>query len=254
MAPTIRAFCALLCIVVMTWPLRANACTPDWCMTHNHLQYALVLGMVTRVDGTVADIAVNEVLMGNPVFGTIRVHKTRPHPEWNKLKPYDYVYVSVNKEGVEYNLAYDIRRVTSLDTPRLKFIPEPQYPEEAALQWWINYGGDYGNIGFVGNTAYAIDARMRCTQIYPTSALAISLKTLQKERTGCLSLVLAADSQLPLERQKTPVPLGDVRWFYENHKDFVLDVAWLVLLFTTLLAILCILRHRRAAKGYITSE
>lgn len=232
-------------------PLSATACTPDWCMTHNHLQYALVLGMVMRINGTVADIAVSEVLTGNPVFGTIRVHETHPHPVWGTLKPYDYVYVSVNKEGIEYNLAYDIHKVTSLDTPRLKLVPEPTYPEEAAFQWWINYGGNYDDIGFVGKTAFVRDAHLHCLQIYPANAFAVSLETLQKERTGCLSLTLAGDAQLPLERQKTPAPKSDERLFYENHKDFVAEVAWLILLFSVLLVIFSAMRARRAAKGYI---
>ena len=250
----IRKLCVvftLVLILALARPLTAAACTPDWCMTHNHLQYALVLGMVMRINGSGADIAVSEVLTGKPVFGTIRVHKDHPHPVWDTLKPYDYVYVSVNKEGVEYNRAHDIHKVTSLDAPRLKFIPEPQSPEEAALQWWINYGGDYGNIGFVGNTAYVRDVSMHCIQIYPTNALAISLKALQKERTGCLNLSLVADSQLPLERQKTPAPPSSKRLFYENHKDFVMEVASLVLLFSILLVVFSSMRAKRAAKGYI---
>lgn len=241
----------LALLLFLGQPLTAAACTPDWCMTHNHLQYALVLGTVLRIDGTVADIAVSEVLTGAPIYGTIRVHETHIHPEWNKLKPFDYVYVSVNKEGIEYNLAYDIRRVTSLDTPRLKLIPAPRFPEEAALQWWINYGGDYGNIGFVGNTAYVIDTHMRCVQIYPTNAFAVSLKRLQKERTGCLSLALVSDIQLPLDREKTPVPPTDAQWFYQNHQDFVTDVAWLAALFSVLLILLFSLRKRREHTGYI---
>lgn len=140
-----------------------------YALTHG-AQYALALGEVTEIDAGLAKINIKEIISGRALPDLISVKipgDFLPESE-PKIKPNDYVVLSINKEENEYVIAMGYYKVTGLDIKTLEILegPLPQ-GDLAALQWYVNSGGVENDFYFIGTNAYVRYSDGSTTMIYP---------------------------------------------------------------------------------------